>query len=542
MRASFIATLLALLLSCGSRTDKTIVPVAVIPQPMQLASTAGVMRWEDHVHVLARSQEEMDAAGLLAEFLSLRNIETEHVEDARGDVVRFTLSENTSLPDEGYKLTVNEKGANIEATTSAGLFYGAQTFIQLISENGTSVPYVRILDQPRFQYRGMHLDVGRNMFPPAFIKKYIALMAHYKFNTFHWHLTEDQGWRIEIKKYPELTAKGAFRKETAVGFASTRTRSTVKYDGKPYGGFYTQDEVKDIVAFAARHHVTIIPEIEMPGHAQAALASYPYLGCTGGPYEVATTWGVFDDVYCAGRETTFEFLQDVLDEVIELFPGNYIHIGGDECPKTKWKTCAACQQRIKQEKLKDEHELQSYFIRRIESYLNDKGRSMIGWDEILEGGLSPNATVMSWRGEEGGIAAAKQRHQVIMTPVEYCYFDYYQANPDGEPLAGGGFLPIDTVYAYDPLPQALTPDERAYILGVQGNVWSEYLTTPEHAEYMIFPRALAMSEVAWSQPARKDRLDFLNRLQHHKPLLDMWNVHYAPHGFTKVQGNTEGAQ
>lgn len=536
MRKPLLApVLLAVLMGCGSSTDKTTLPVAVIPQPKQLATSAGAMRWGDHVHVFAGSQQERDAAGLLAEFLSLKKIETEFVDDGMGDVVRFTLSENAGLPPEGYTLTVNAKGADIVAATGAGLFYGAQTLIQLIDESGTGMPYVDISDQPRFQYRGMHLDVGRNMFPPEFIKKYIALMAHYKFNTFHWHLTEDQGWRIEIKKYPELTAKGAFRKETAIGFASTKTRSTVKYDGKPYGGFYTQEEVKDIVAFAAKHHVTIIPEIEMPGHAQAALASYPYLGCTGGPYEVATTWGVFDDVYCAGKETTFEFLQDVLDEVIELFPGKYIHIGGDECPKTKWKACAACQKRIGQEKLKDEHELQSYFIRRVESYLNTKQRSIIGWDEILEGGLSPNATVMSWRGEEGGIAAAQQRHHVIMTPVEYCYLDYYQADPATEPLAVGGFLPIDTVYSYDPLPPMLNTEEQSFILGVQANVWSEYLTTPEYAEYMVFPRSLAMSEVAWSQPERKNSADFVNRLQQHKRLLDLWGVHYAPHGFQRPQ-------
>jgi hexosaminidase len=402
-----------------------------------------------------------------------------------------------------------------------------QTLIQIIPDNAKKIPFVEITDYPRFAYRGLHLDVGRHMFPVAFIKKYIDVLAHHKMNRFHWHLTEDQGWRIEIKKYPKLQEIAAYRSETQVGKGGTKARATAKYDGQRYGGFYTQEEVKDIVKYAADRHVTVIPEIELPGHAQAALTAYPNLGCTGGPYEVAKGWGVFTDVYCAGKEETFTFLQDVFDEVLPLFPSKYIHIGGDECPKNKWKTCPYCQKRIKKEKLGDEHALQSYFIQRIEKYLNSKGRQIIGWDEILEGGLAPNASVMSWRGEEGGIAAAEQNHDVVMTPVGWCYFDYAQDTSASEPLSIGNYLPINKVYSYEPVPSQLNPEQASHILGAQANVWTEYMKTPEQVEYMVYPRASAMAEVVWSPKDQRDYPDFVDRMKTHVKRLADWKVNYA---------------
>jgi hexosaminidase len=437
--------------------------------------------------------------------------------------------------DEAYHLEVTAKGVKIDGRTATGVFYGLQSLIQLlpVPDSGTtlsslSVPDVSIQDAPRFAYRGLHLDVGRHFFNAAFVKKYIDLMAHYKYNTFHWHLTEDQGWRIEIKRYPLLTQVGSIRKETMIG----KNFNPYKGDGTPYGGFYTQDEIRDVVKYAADRHITIIPEIEMPGHSLAALTAYPYLGCTGGPYEVGTKWGVFDDVYCAGNDSVFTFVENVLDEVMALFPSKYIHIGGDECPKTRWKTCPKCQKRIHDLGLKDEEQLQSYFIQRIEKYVNSKGRSIIGWDEILEGGLSPNATVMSWRGEEGGIAAAQQHHDVVMTPGKWTYFDHYQADPASEPLAIGGFLPVDTVYSYNPYPAALAPSEAHYILGAQGNVWTEYMATSDYVEYMVYPRALALSEVVWTPAAEHDYASFLSRTRAQQgKLLKLWHVNYAPHIF-----------
>ncbi|HNM28087.1 MAG TPA: family 20 glycosylhydrolase, partial [Saprospiraceae bacterium] len=340
-----------------------------------------------------------------------------------------------------------------------------------------TAPCCTIADAPRFAYRGLHLDVGRHFFPVEYIKRYIDLMAFHKVNVFHWHLTDDQGWRIEIKKYPKLNTVAVCRDSTLIGHNADQPR---RFDGKPYCGFYTQEEIKEVVAYARERFITIVPEIEMPGHALAALSAYPELGCTGGPYKAAGSWGVFEDVFCAGNDETFRFVEEVLAEVCALFPGPYVHVGGDECPKTRWKNCPKCQARMKAEGLKDEHELQSYFIRRAENILAAHGKKLIGWDEILEGGLAPSATVMSWRGTEGGIAAAREHHDVIMTPTSNCYLDYYQSkNVDNEPLAIGGYLPIEQVYAYEPVPDELTPEETRYILGVQANVWTEYIDTPD---------------------------------------------------------------
>ena len=379
-----------------------------------------------------------------------------------------------------------------------------------------------IQDAPRFPYRGMHLDVGRHFFGPDFVKRYIGMLARYKINRFHWHLTEDQGWRIEIERYPRLTQVAAWRSETHVGHA----REPYNGDGQRYGGFYTKDEIREIVAYAQERYVTIVPEIEMPGHSLAALAAYPELACTEGPFEVATTWGIFEDIYCP-QEETFEFLEGVLTEVMELFPGEYIHIGGDEAPKARWEESPVAQAVIEREGLEDEDELQSWFIRRIERFLNANGRRLIGWDEILEGGLPPNAAVMSWRGTAGGIEAARQGHDVVMTPTSHLYFDYYQSEDrDQEPLAIGGYLPLERVYSFDPVSADLSSEEARHVLGAQGNVWTEYIETADHVEYMVFPRLFALAEVVWSSPESRSFDSFSQRLGWHLSRLDALGVGY----------------
>ena len=352
-------------------------------------------------------------------------------------------------------------------------------------------------------------------------------MSLHKLNRFHFHLTEDQGWRIEIKKYPGLTGTGSVRKETLVGHG----RRSDLFDGTPHGGFYTQEEIREIVKYASDRYITVIPEIEMPGHALAALAAYPHLGCTGKGYQVATRWGVFDDIMCAGKEETFEFLEDVLTEVLDLFPSEFVHIGGDEAPKTKWKECPLCQERIAREGLEGEDELQSYFIKRIERFLSANGRKLIGWDEILEGGLASNAAVMSWRGEKGGIEAAKMGHFVVMTPGTHCYLDHYQADPETQPLAIGGLTTLEKIYGYEPVPDSLKNEEAHYIMGAQGNVWTEYMKTPEHVEYMVYPRAAALAEVVWSPRSDRDYDEFLSRLQKLRFIYDYMGLNYAKVAF-----------
>ncbi|SDS54396.1 hexosaminidase [Formosa sp. Hel1_31_208] len=447
--------------------------------------------------------------------------------------IQFILDE-TIENTEGYTLDIQPYQIFIRAKTDQGAFYAVQTLRQLLPkdfENGSlsqksiGIQCITITDAPQYQYRGMHLDVSRHMYSVDFIKTYIDALAMLKMNTFHWHLTDDQGWRIEIKKYPKLQEHAAYRNETLIGHYSDQPH---QFDGNRYGGYYTQEDVKDIVAYAKTRHITVIPEIEMPGHAQAAISAYPSLGCTGEPVDVATKWGVFENIYCS-KDETFSFLEDVLDEVVTLFPSEYIHIGGDEAPKTKWKNCTQCQNRIKTENLKDEHELQNYFITRIENYLNSQGKQIIGWDEILEGGLAPNATVMSWRGTKGAIEAAKQNHNVVMTPTSHCYFDYYQSTNSDEPLAIGGYLPLEKVYNFNPIPEGLTKEEAKYILGAQGNIWTEYMPTQNQVEYMAFPRILAMSEVVWSKNENKDYTDFTKRVEHFNERLDAIDVNYANH-------------
>ncbi len=445
----------------------------------------------------------------------------------------------------GYTLDISNNEINITGNNEEGLFYGIQTLIQLLpteKSNSLNVQACNIVDSPRFAYRGLHLDCGRHFFSVDFIKQYIDLIAMHKMNTFHWHLTEDQGWRIEIKKYPKLTQVGACRNGTIVGHHPGTGNDDTKYCG-----YYTQQQIKDIVKYAADRYITIIPEIEMPGHASAAIAAYPQLSCfpdsstkiargvkwsgdsTG--KQVQQSWGVYPDVFCP-NDYTFKFLENVLDEVMQLFPSKYIHIGGDECPKIYWKESAFCQQLIKDSGLKDEEGLQSYFIQKIERYLNSKGRSIIGWDEILEGGVAPNATVMSWRGEQGGINAAKQHHTVVMTPGTYVYFDHAQSKQE-DSLTIGGYLPVETVYNYEPLPAQLSGEEQSYILGAQANVWTEYMSSPAKVEYMLFPRLDALSEVLWSPKDNKNWDDFKNRLQQQYKRYDLLNVPYNTKGINK---------
>ncbi|WP_234733523.1 glycoside hydrolase family 20 protein [Tellurirhabdus bombi] len=455
---------------------------------------------------------------------------------AKGKHIFFNPHKGGKCGPEGYLLKVSPNSVVVEAEAPKGFFYAVQTLLQLLPteafspkkvENVSwSMPACDILDRPRYAYRGLHLDVGRHFMPVSFIKKYIDLIALHKMNTFHWHLTEDQGWRIEIKKYPKLTQIGSKRRETVLGHNAENYPA--KFDGIEYGGFYTQEQIRDVVRYAAARHVTIIPEIELPGHALAALAAYPELSCDPAKkYDVATRWGIFEDVFCP-TEPTFTFLQNVLTEVMALFPGKYIHIGGDECPKEAWKKSPFCQSLIKKLGLKNENELQSYFIRRIEKFVVSKGKAVIGWDEILEGGgPAPTTTVMSWRGTSGGIEAAKQKHNVIMTPSDYCYLDYYQANPAQEPLAAGGYLPLEKVYSYEPTPAELSPEQQKYILGVQGNVWTEYMRTPEQVEYMAFPRATALAEIGWIPQGPRNFEDFAVRLKEHLKRLSFLNVKYS---------------
>jgi hexosaminidase len=507
----------------------------LIPEPQFLEARTGEFLLDVTTKIYADA-ELKDASDFLRDFLSAGSDITPYYASKEEASIYFLL--DPELPHEGYTLDITKNGILITSRGSEGAFYAVQSLRQLLPVElesskmyefkEISIPNLYIKDSPAFDYRGMHLDVGRHFFPKEFIKKYISWLSMLKMNYFHWHLTEDQGWRIEIRKYPKLTSHGAYRPETLIGHYNEFPQ---RFDGERYGGYYTQDDIREIVEFAERHKVTIIPEIEMPGHSQAAISTYPELGCTGYEIPVATKWGVFEDIYCP-NEQTFVFLKDVLTEVMDLFPGEYIHIGGDEAPKKRWRECDHCQQLIKELGLKDEHELQSYFIKEIEKFINSHGKKIIGWDEILEGGLAPNATVMSWRGVQGAVDAAKEGHDVILTPTSHCYFDYYQAEFPDEPLAIGGYLPLKKVYAFNPVPEGLNEEESEHVLGAQGNVWTEYIKTEEHLEYMVFPRILAMSEVVWKGPDKnplKKYPNFIERVESYMGRLDVMNVHYANH-------------
>ena len=505
----------------------------IFPKPVSIENSNGSFEFNPQTYITADSRNGMNLSTfkiLLNSYAGI-NIFVDNYSDSLNKtdnphsiILLFDSTGKLSVP-ESYQLEVKTNNITIKGSET-GVFRGLMTLFQLIQavpQGYAKIPCMKIYDYPRFPYRGMHLDVARHFFPKEFVKKYIDYLAFYKMNTFHWHLTDDQGWRIEIKKYPKLTQTGAFRRGTLTGVYRDPSR---EYDTLSYGGYYTQSDITDIVSYAKQRHITVIPEIEMPGHSLAALASYPKLSCTGGPFEVAREWGVFEDVFCT-KEKTLEFIEGVLAEVAELFPGKYIHIGGDEVPKTRWKKCPECQARMKKEGLKDEAELQSYFIHRAEKFLNSKGKSIIGWDEILEGGLAPNATVMSWQGIKGGIEAAKQNHNVIMTPGSHCYFDYYQGDPRFEPIAIGGYITAEKVYSYEPVPAELDADKQKYILGAQGNLWTEYIPDGKQVEYMIFPRICALSEVVWTPKELKDEKTFFDRIYRHFDFLNRIGVNYS---------------
>jgi len=503
--------------------------LAIIPEPAEMSVQKGsfVLDKNCTLQFDASNQELARIAGFFNDYLKEMYGFTVG-ENTSGKSIQLKLMTRLNLGKEGYLLKVNKNNIVITAAAPNGIFYGTQSLKQMLPVDATNgeleVQAVDIKDQPRFVWRGNMLDVGRHFFPVSFLKKYIDILAMYKINTFHWHLTEDQGWRLEIKKYPLLTEVSSWRDETVIG------HNTPEYDGIGYGGFYTQDQAREIVKYAADRFITVVPEIEMPGHSVAALAAYPQLGCTGGPYEVRKTWGVSKDVYCAGKDETLDFVKNVLDEVMDIFPSKFIHIGGDECPKDAWEKCPDCQKRIADEGLKNEHELQSWFITQMDHYLSSKGRRLIGWDEILEGGLAPQATVMSWRGIKGGIAAARQNHDVVMSPNSHMYIDHYQSqNKDEEPLAIGGFLPVEKVYSYEPIPEELSPEEAKHVLGVQTNLWTEYIPNTRKAEYMLLPRLEAEAEVAWTPKDKKDYTDFEKRLNIDYKRLDKMGINYRNH-------------
>ena len=511
----------------------------IIPQPQQVVADASapfVLNTNTVIYVQTNSQDMKRNATMLASYIQ----EATGIRPTIGKLVKgnpaIILSIDKTISNaEGYRLNSDAKQIRIAGASAAGVFYGIQTLrksLPLCNGKATqvSIPAVHITDAPRFAYRGTHLDVSRHFVTADSIRQFIDMLALHNINRFHWHLTDDQGWRIEIKKYPLLTKIGAKREQTVIG------HNTGKYDGIPYDGFYTQQQIRDIVKYAADRYITIVPEIDLPGHMQAALAAYPELGCTGGPYKVWQKWGISDDVLCAGNDKVLAFIDNVLKEVTQLFPSKYIHVGGDECPKVRWKDCPKCQARIKALHLeaKDGHSaeerLQSYVITHASNYLKSLGRNTIGWDEILEGGLAEGATVMSWRGEAGGIAAAKQNHDVVMTPNSYLYFDYYQSlDKANEPQAIGGYLPLQRVYSYEPMPEELTAEEARHIIGVQANIWTEYMPTFKHMQYMALPRVAALSEVQWTQPQLKDYTDFTNRLIGLTHLYDRLGYNYAKH-------------
>ena len=494
---------------------------ALVPQPQSLRREPGVFKLTAATRVCAPPGLEVAAQACADVLRAATGLPLPLTDDGSAGV-NLNLSPAAEVAAEGYRLQVAPSGISLQVSDGAGLFYGAQTLRQLLPGDGSpTVPCLEIEDAPRHRWRGLHLDVGRYLFPPDFLRKMLDLMALHKLNRFHWHLTEDQGWRLEIRGWPRLTEVGAWRAESPL----PADRHTL--DGRPYGGFYTQEEARDLVAYARERQIAIVPEIEMPGHAQAALASYPELGCLGEGYEVRRRWGISDEVYCAGNDAVFDFLESVLLEVMAIFPDEYIHVGGDECPKTRWQACPKCQARMRREGLRDEHELQSWFIRRIERFLNGHGRRLIGWDEILEGGLAPGATVMSWRGSAGGIEAAGAGHDVVMSPNTHCYLDYYQREDvASEPPAIGGYLPLERVYEFDPL-AGIAPEHHAYVLGGQGNVWTEYMPTTEQVEYMTWPRAAALAEALWTASSVRDFADFQRRLRGHLPRLRRLGVNYC---------------
>ncbi len=513
--------------------------VQIIPQPVSLKMNPGSFQIDENTSIQYDSnQKELKSAGLFFA-AAVKNISGYNLplQVKKPKSINLKIESNSQIGKEGYQLDVTSSAINIKANTKEGIVYGMQSILQTLPAIRTNaklnVPCMSITDYPRFKWRGMHLDVSRHFFGPEVIKEYINLMASYKMNVFHWHLVDDQGWRIEIKKYPKLTEIGAWRVDQNDKIWSERPQA--KPGEEPtYGGYYTQEQIKEIIKYAADLNVTIVPEIEMPGHVASAIAAYPELSCTQ-KFQLPLTGGDYSNMssnYCAGNDEVFHFIEDVLTEVINLFPSQYIHIGGDEVNKDSWKACPRCQARIKDEGLKDENELQSYFIKRIEKFVVSKGRKMIGWDEILEGGLAPEAAVMSWRGEAGGVEAAKMHHNVVMTPGNPVYFDHYQAGPAGEPIAIGGMNTLKKVYDYDPIPKSLSAEEANYVLGAQANLWCEYIPTAEQVEYMVLPRMLVLAEVVWTPKENKDWKSFNKRLQNQFKAFEQKGLHYCPGNYT----------
>lgn len=527
---------ISMVVFCFSTSCFSAEVLSIIPAPVKMERQEGGFVLNSVATIVDEAAGPVSA--VLKEKLAAAGFDLAIVKSAAApaNTIRFRLDAALSkeLTGEGYTLSVAPETVEITAAADAGLFYGVQTLLQLMPESvwgkaasapaQWSIPCVRITDYPRFQWRGMHLDVCRHFMSAEFVKKYIDLLAMHKMNRFHWHLTDDQGWRIEIKKYPKLTEVGAWRAESIIGKNHKPPRT---FDGKPHGGFYTQDQIRDVVEYARQRYITIMPEIEMPGHVQAALAAYPELGTTRKQVPVLTWWGGCEEILNAD-ESTVVFMQDVLTEVLGLFDSEFIHVGGDEVNKQPWKDSPQVQARMKELNIATEEELQSWFIHRMDEFLTQRGRRLVGWDEILEGGLAPGATVMSWRGEEGGIKAALAGHDVVMAPSQYTYFDFYQGDPAGEPLAIGGFLPIEKIYAYDPVPAVLNESQRKHVLGVQAQIWTEYILNEKHVEYMAYPRGCALAEVAWSPLEAKDYKAFLERLAMHLKRLSLLDVNYRP--------------
>ena len=508
------------------RADTSRGALNIVPRPVSIRYSAGTFILTSHTRILATDAESRRVAELFNDFLLNHHgmrLNFATGTSTRENIISFSQQRGRELPPEGYRLSIGRKSIRVTGR-AAGLFYGMQTLTQLLPlgpHNSIDLPSLEIKDYPRFAYRGVLLDVSRHFFSVTYLKKYLDLLAQYKINRFHWHLTDDQGWRIEIKKYPKLTDIGSRPSQ----FMKGSDLESYPSDDPPYGGYYTQDQIKDIVAYAKERFITIIPEIEMPGHSQAALSAYPELACSFTRPGANGASELPGHIFCPKPET-FTFLENVLNEVISLFPGPDIHIGGDEVPRDEWRQSPEAQAIIKREGLGSEDELQSFFTKHMEKFLNSKGRRMIGWDEILEGGIPRNAIVMSWRGQSGGIQAAQKKHHVIMSPTDFCYFDYYQGNPQREPPSIGGYLTLATVYSYDPVPKELTSEEQKYILGVQGNVWGEYISTIDHLEYMVFPRLFALSEVAWSPVEGKSYDDFRRRLPYQLGRLERQGVNY----------------
>lgn len=507
--------------------------LGLVPLPLEVKTYGGSFALPEKIVIAAKTKDELNVASFLAAYFGELGKTANITGDTKLATIKLQIGSTETVKNpEGYQLTIDKAGARITASSGAGLFYGSQTLMQLLptkSQQNIKLPFVSIIDEPAFKWRGNMLDVARHYFPLSFIKKYIDNLATYKINTFHWHLTDDQGWRIQIKKYPKLTQISAFRKETLIG-AQQRLKNPedYKYDATPYGGFYTQDQIKEVIAYAQKRYITIVPEIEMPGHSVSVLAAYPELACKPGPYETRTLWGISEDIVCPS-EQTFRFFEDVLTEVVKLFPGKYVHIGGDEAPKIRWQESDLVKDIMKKEGIDSVEKVQGWFNNRIEKFLLSKGKKLIGWDEILEGGISPRSTIMSWRGEKGGIEAARHGNEVVMSPTTYLYFDYGQnpvAHDPLEPLMIGGYLPLMKVYSYNPLSNELTPEQHKLILGPQANLWTEYVSTPEKAEYMLYPRLLALSEVGWTPFAKKNYNNFLQRLGKQFSRLDAKKVMY----------------